>query len=86
MREIVVNRLYPPGLCSVCESEGAAQTIALRRFARAFPRYGLWGVPVYPDKVRDRDTLESFWNSAVILYQSSRAQEEAEKNYVGQRA
>jgi arsenite-transporting ATPase len=66
VREILVNRFYPPGDCPVCAGERQRQLALLPSFRKGFPGYRLWGIPLYPQEMRGNRLLD-FWEGAAEL-------------------
>jgi arsenite-transporting ATPase len=64
MTDIVINRLYPYNPCPVCRNERFRQIQELRNiFSQThLSKLALWMVPLYPEEVRGRKALESFWD------------------------
>lgn len=61
--DLVVNRLLPDGSCPVCAVGRSGQIRELEDLLCQLPEYSFWGVPLYPQEVRGRQALESFWTS-----------------------
>jgi len=67
--DIVINRLYPENECPVC-IEGRTRQMRLVRGlleSQSFAGHPLWGVPLYPQEVRGKDALATFWAEAIRL-------------------
>lgn len=65
--DIVANKLFPESSCSVCADERRRQRRQLQGLPGEFSRYRFWGVPIYPQEVRGRQALGSFWEKAFPL-------------------
>ena len=76
--DIVINRLYPDYPCVVCRDERLRQMRELRNLFRqtSLSRFALWTVPLYPEEVRGRKALESFWDAVGQITQAPPAENE----------
>ncbi|MBI4720315.1 MAG: ArsA family ATPase [Chitinivibrionia bacterium] len=82
VREMVVNRLFPPSLalpldgggegggdCPACAEWASRQTVAIGELKQAFPRYTPWGLPLFLKEARGVERLSSVWQHARPLTQ-----------------
>lgn len=71
VREMVVNRLLPAQPdCPACAEWTSRQTVAIEELKQAFPRYMLWGLPLFLEEVRGMERLSSVWQQARPLAQA----------------
>jgi arsenite-transporting ATPase len=40
----------------------------LGKFSEKFSQYSLWGIPLYPEEIRGKESLTTFWDSITPLY------------------
>jgi arsenite-transporting ATPase len=61
--DVVINRLYPESPCLTCRHIRACQLQELDRIFKepVFSKLRIWGVPMYPEEIRDMESLRSFW-------------------------
>ncbi len=63
--DVVINRLYPENTCLLCRHIRSRQLQELSRLSNepVFSNLHLWGIPMYPEEIRGRESLRSFWES-----------------------
>ncbi len=61
--DVVINRLYPESPCLLCRHIRSHQLLELARIFSepVFSNLHLWGIPLYPEEIRGRELLRSFW-------------------------
>ncbi|MFH0789824.1 MAG: ArsA family ATPase, partial [Pseudomonadota bacterium] len=61
--DVVINRLYPENTCLLCRHIRSRQLQELARIfsETVFSNLHLWGIPMYPEEIRGRESLRSFW-------------------------
>jgi len=67
VRDILVNMIFSKNECPVCMETRIKQINILINLKCRAKDYSLWGLPLYPQEVRGRQSLEIFWDNVFPL-------------------